>query len=47
MMSGYTAGTVPGGTAIPEGMALIRKPFSRQALLHAVAGVLGGTPDEA
>ncbi|HTJ69261.1 MAG TPA: response regulator [Actinospica sp.] len=46
IMSGYTAGTLPDGEALPEGMALIRKPFTKDALLHAVAQVLGGAPDE-
>jgi CheY-like chemotaxis protein len=40
IMSGYTAGTLPEGAALPEGMALIRKPFTKDALLHAVAEVL-------
>src|SRR6266567_1481194 len=40
IMSGYTAGTLPEGAALPRGMALIRKPFTKDALLHAVAEVL-------
>jgi signal transduction histidine kinase len=40
IMSGYTAGTLPEGAALPEGMALIRKPFTKDALLHAVADIL-------
>lgn len=47
IMSGYTAGALPDDVALPEGMALIRKPFTKDALLHAVAGVLGGAPDAA
>ena len=42
VMSGYTAGTLPDGTVLPEGMALIRKPFTTNVLLHAVADVLRG-----
>jgi hypothetical protein len=47
LMSGYTAGTLPDGAALPGGMELIRKPFATEALLHAVAGVLAaaGPPD--
>jgi hypothetical protein len=40
IMSGYTAGTLPDEAALPQGMALIRKPFTKDALLHAVAQVL-------
>ena len=40
LMSGYTAGTLPDGAALPDGMELIRKPFTTEALLHAVAAVL-------
>jgi two-component system cell cycle sensor histidine kinase/response regulator CckA len=40
IMSGYTAGTLPDGTSLPDGMALIRKPFTKDALLNAVARVL-------
>ena len=47
IMSGYTAGSLPDGAALPEGMALIRKPFTKDALLQAVAQVLGGAPDAA
>ena len=50
LMSGYTAGTLPDAAALPEGMELIRKPFTTEALLHAVASVLpppdaSGAPD--
>ena len=40
LMSGYTAGTLPDAAALPEGIELIRKPFTTEALLHAVANVL-------
>ena len=43
LMSGYTAGALPDAAALPEGMELIRKPFTTEALLHAVAGVLPAT----
>ena len=44
LMSGYTAGTLPDAAALPEGMELIRKPFTTEALLHAVASVLNPAP---
>ena len=47
LMSGYTAGTLPDGAALPEGMDLIRKPFTTEALLHAVAGVLHASDADA
>ncbi|HET9168474.1 MAG TPA: response regulator [Actinospica sp.] len=40
IMSGYTAGTLPDGASLPAGMALIRKPFTKDTLLRAVADVL-------
>ena len=48
LMSGYTVATLPDAAALPDGMELIRKPFTTAALLHAVAGILAaaGPPDE-
>lgn len=43
LMSGYTAGTLPGDTSLPPGVSLIRKPFTRIALLGAVETALGGS----
>jgi CheY-like chemotaxis protein len=40
LMSGYTAGALPGGTAGSEALPLIRKPFSRAALLQQLQDVL-------
>jgi two-component system, cell cycle sensor histidine kinase and response regulator CckA len=44
LMSGYTAGTLPDAAALPDGMELLRKPFTTAALLHAIAGVLHPEP---
>jgi FixJ family two-component response regulator len=37
LMSGYTSGALPGDRSLPEGMSLIRKPFTTASLLRAVA----------
>ena len=42
LMSGHTAGTLPGDRPLCEGVALIRKPFTTVALLAAIGEVLGG-----
>ncbi|MET0494871.1 MAG: response regulator [Actinoplanes sp.] len=36
LMSGYTAGSLPGGHDITGGSPLIRKPFTRESLLHRI-----------
>jgi two-component system, cell cycle sensor histidine kinase and response regulator CckA len=41
LMSGYTAGTLPGGAELPRGISLIRKPFTTAALLRSLGEVLG------
>jgi PAS domain S-box-containing protein len=40
LMSGYTAGSLPGGRDITGGNPLIRKPFTRDALLHQIHTLL-------
>jgi PAS domain S-box-containing protein len=40
LMSGYTAGALPGGTAGSDALPLIRKPFSRATLLQQLQDVL-------
>jgi PAS domain S-box-containing protein len=40
LMSGYTAGALPGGTADTEALPLIRKPFNRATLLQQLQDVL-------
>ncbi|OLE21354.1 MAG: hypothetical protein AUG49_22255 [Catenulispora sp. 13_1_20CM_3_70_7] len=40
LMSGYTAGTLPDDASLPPGVSLIRKPFTRAALLGTVAQAL-------
>lgn len=42
LMSGYAAGTLPGDQPLPEGMTLLRKPFTTSALLTAIGEVLAG-----
>jgi CheY-like chemotaxis protein len=42
LMSGYTAGSLPGGHDITGGNPLIRKPFTREALLHRIHLLLAG-----
>jgi two-component system, cell cycle sensor histidine kinase and response regulator CckA len=37
LMSGYTSGALPGDPPLPDGMSLIRKPFTTASLLRAVA----------
>ena len=46
LMSGYSAGTLPGDRPLPEGMALLHKPFTTTALLTALGEVLGGGAHE-
>jgi two-component system, cell cycle sensor histidine kinase and response regulator CckA len=36
LMSGYASGALPGDPALPDGISLIRKPFTTAALLRAV-----------
>lgn len=43
LMSGYTAGTLPGDASLPPGVSLIRKPFARTSLLGSVEQALGGS----
>jgi hypothetical protein len=43
LMSGYTAGALPGDASLPPGMTLIRKPFTRIALLRSVERAIGGS----
>lgn len=43
LMSGYTAGTLPGDATLPPGVSLIRKPFTRAALLGSVEQALSGS----
>ncbi|MFL6111759.1 MAG: response regulator, partial [Catenulispora sp.] len=43
LMSGYTAGTLPDDASLPPGVSLIRKPFTRAALLGAVEQALAGS----
>lgn len=43
LMSGYTAGALPGNASLPPGVTLIRKPFTRTTLLRAVEQVIGGS----
>jgi PAS domain S-box-containing protein len=38
LMSGYASGALPGDPALPDGISLIRKPFTTAALLRAVDG---------
>ncbi|MBR7836839.1 response regulator [Actinospica durhamensis] len=47
LMSGYSAGTLPGDRPLPDGMALLHKPFTTAALLTALGEVLGGGTREA
>ena len=42
LMSGYTAGTLPGDATLPPGVSLIRKPFTTTALLRAAEQALSG-----
>ena len=41
LMSGYAAAALPGRAEIPEGMSMIRKPFTTVSLMHALGAVLG------
>lgn len=40
LMSGYTAGALPEGFTMPEEISMIRKPFTKAALLRALDEVL-------
>ena len=45
-MSGYTAGALPGGTQLPTGTPLIRKPFTGPDLLDRLQEVLQTAADQ-
>lgn len=41
LMSGYTSGALPGDPVLPDGVSLIRKPFTTASLLRAVEAAQG------
>jgi two-component system, cell cycle sensor histidine kinase and response regulator CckA len=41
LMSGHTAGSLPGEAVLPSGTTLIRKPFTMAALLRSLNTILG------
>ena len=46
VMSGYSVGPVSVGGGLPEGVTLIRKPFTTAALLRALGHVLAAAPPD-